>query len=41
VTVTGTAKCTVNAMGSGTLNCAPASGGASTTIPEPAAKPAE
>jgi hypothetical protein len=41
VKVTGTAKCTVNAMGSGTLNCAPASSGASAAIPEQAAKPAE
>jgi hypothetical protein len=42
VTVTGAAKCTVNAMGSGTLKCAQASGGGvSADIPAPAAKPAE
>ncbi|AUX68500.1 hypothetical protein CHX26_02305 [Porphyrobacter sp. HT-58-2] len=42
VTVTGMAKCTVSAMGSGTLNCAPASGtGATTEIPSSEAKSAE
>lgn len=42
INVTGTAKCTVQAMGSGTLNCAPGGGGgASAAIPAPAAKPAE
>lgn len=35
VKVTGNAKCTVNAFGSGTLTCTPASSGASAAIPAP------
>jgi hypothetical protein len=41
VKVTGNAKCTVSAFGSGTLTCNPASSGASGELSAPAAKPAE
>ncbi len=40
IKVTGTAKCTVNAFGSGNLTCSPGSGGASAAIPAPPAAPA-
>lgn len=40
INVTGTAKCTLQSFGSGTLNCAPAGGGASAAIPAPEPKPA-
>jgi hypothetical protein len=41
IVVTGSAKCTVNALGSGTLTCSPGgSGGASGAIPAPPAAPA-
>jgi hypothetical protein len=41
IKVTGNAKCTVSAFGSGTLTCSPGNGGASGQIPAPAAKSAE
>jgi hypothetical protein len=44
VKVSGNAKCTVNAFGSGTLTCSPTSGSASAALPAPPeapAKPAE
>jgi hypothetical protein len=44
VKVTGSAKCTVNAFGSGTLTCSPGGSGASAALPPPPeapAKPAE
>jgi hypothetical protein len=40
VKVSGTAKCTVNAMGSGTLTCTPTGSGASAAIPAAPAAPA-
>ncbi len=40
VRVTGNAKCTINAFGSGTLTCTPTSGGATATIPAATASPA-
>lgn len=39
INVTGNAKCTVNAFGSGTLTCTPASAGATAAIPAPTAAP--
>jgi cytoskeletal protein CcmA (bactofilin family) len=36
IKVTGSAKCTVNAIGSGTLTCAPGSGGATAAPAKPA-----
>lgn len=43
VKVSGNAKCTVNALGSGTLTCTPVGGGsgATATIPAPEGKPSE
>jgi hypothetical protein len=41
VTVTGTAKCTVKAFGSGTLTCTPGSSGATAAFPASEGKSAE
>jgi hypothetical protein len=41
VNVTGNAKCTINAMGSGTLNCTPTAAAAPAALPAAAAPAAE